>query len=322
MKMFSFTASDYREQFAEHGWVHVQAGLTEEFLGFAQASIAAARADARRLEGTGIAGEKQQLVFDFPDASSYAVLFDTIATTCALNPGLTLSERHVKIYEEDADPDPAAHKDRFASQISMGLSLDVPPGSHLVLYPNTENWVNPFLNTALRDSLEPDQLPEVVLVGAPEVRIDDQPGDVIIFQGSAFWHLRRNSANTVNIYVKFNEFGSDPLGEDPSTPARRRATLDLIEAGKEEELSARVALLSRRFDSISLESRREGWPDRRYANVWGQNPFPISAEEDRLLRVVDAGSTVSQLLEAGHDIHALRRLAKRGALDLVSVGER
>jgi hypothetical protein len=310
MKVFSFSPAAYRDTYERQGWVHVRDGLTPEFLETARRIVAQAEAD-RPLGGRGIAGAKSQFVFEFPDPAHYDELFDVVAELCGLDrPAVTLSERHIKAYESDADPDPIAHKDRFASQVSMGLSLVVPDGSHLVLYPEDDVWENPFLNTALRDSLEDDQLPEVVLRDARGVEIHDAPGDVVVFRGSAFWHLRRRSADTVNIYLKFNEFGADPLGEDPGTPRRREATLGRLD----DDLVDAVPALSRRFDSVFRELRREGWPERVFANVWGQNPFPVSDDEVALLRSVDGRRTVAEL---GADPSLVRRLARRGALDLL-----
>ena len=60
------------------------------------------------------------------------------------------------------------------------------------------------------------------------MEIYDEPGDVMMFPGSAVWHLRRNSANTVNLYLKCNDFDCDPLAEDPSTERRRLDTADLL----------------------------------------------------------------------------------------------
>lgn len=312
MKIFAFSPADHRSTYAERGWVHVRGGLTDEFLAAAQAQVAERRA-AGPLSGQGIAGAKEQFVFEFADAGQYEELFDAVAGMCGLDrAGLTLSERHIKSYEPDAAPYPNAHKDRFASQVSMGLSLTVPEGSHLVLYPEDDVWENPFLDTVLRDSLEPDRVPEVVLQGAKEVEIHDRPGDVIVFRGSAMWHLRRHSADTVNIYLKFNDFGSDPLGEDPSTARRREVTLAALEAS-DAGLDGHVPALSRRFDSVSREYRREGWPERLFAHVWGQNRFPISEDEATVLRAVDGRSTVADL---GVDPAAVARLARRGALDL------
>jgi hypothetical protein len=313
MQIFDFSPEAHRATYAAQGWVHVRDGLTAEFLKAARRAVAEAHA-ARPLSGRGIAGAKEQFVFEFPEPQHYEELYDAVAAMCGLDRStVTLSERHIKAYEDDADPEPVAHKDRFASQVSMGLSLEVPEGSHLILYPEDDVWENPFLNTALRDSLEPHQVPEVVLQGAKEVAIHDRPGDVIVFRGSAMWHLRRQSASTVNVYLKFNDFGADPLGEDPSTPRRREATLALAERD-DDTVAAAVPVLSRRFDSVAREYRREDWPEGLFAHVWGQNPFPVSDEEFALLREADGHRSVHDL---GVDPAAVRRLARRGALDLL-----
>jgi hypothetical protein len=319
MNIFAFDPAAHRSTYAERGWVHVRRGLTDTFLKAAQA-IVSERMAGGPLAGRGIAGEKAQFVFDFPEAGHYPELFDAASAMCGKDRrALTLSERHVKAYEDGAEPWPTAHKDRFASQVAIGLSLAVPEGSHLVLYPEDDVWENPFLDTSLRDSLAPDRLPEVVLAGAREVEIHDAPGDVIMFRGSAMWHLRRRSAGTVNIYVKLNDFGSDPLGEDPSTPVRRRATLALAEQG-DAPLAAATVTLGRRFDSVARQYRREGWPERLFAGVWGQPPFPVSEPEVALLQAASGIRSVGDLLAAvpGAGPAAVRRLARRGALDLLA----
>lgn len=320
MKIFDFLPEERRAIFEKQGWVHITQGLTVEFLETAR-SIVAESAAAGRLAGRGIAGAKEQLLFEFNEEEHYGELFDTVAAVCGLDrEAVTLSERHIKIYAAAADPSPMAHKDRFSSQISMGLSLEVPPGSRLVLYPDDDVWENPFLTTALRDNLEPDRAPEVVLRDAREVVIHDRPGDVVVFRGSALWHLRRNSATTVNVYLKFNDFGCDPLGEDPTTPVRRAETVALVERVADEELVAVVPVLARQFESVSREYRREGWPDRLFSNVWGRHPFLVSEEEYALLQAVDGRRTVQEVVaavEVTDGPAAVRRLAQCGALDLL-----
>src|SRR5207244_10064563 len=98
-------------------------------------------------------------------------------------------------------------------------------------YPAVHVGVNPFnVSPALRQVLEPEELPEVALKDAPAVEIDDSGGDVMLFPGSAVWHYRRNASNAVNLYLKLNDFDSDPLAEDPSTPLRRARTLEALAA--------------------------------------------------------------------------------------------
>src|SRR5438067_389013 len=78
-----------------------------------------------------------------------------------------LSERHIKAYDADARPEPDAHKDRFASEISVGIAIRVQPGSTLVLYPYDEVGVNPFNSSAeLYASLSSTEHPRVALRSA------------------------------------------------------------------------------------------------------------------------------------------------------------
>jgi len=320
MSVFAFDWREYADRYREYGWVHIKHGAAPGFLETARRRIAE---DAARIDGRGLRGEKRQQLFDFPADVDYGRdLFDVLAQLCDLDrASMTLSERHVKAYDADAHPFPIAHKDRFSSKVSVGISLEVPPGSHLVLYPSDDVGENRFLDTWLYDSLEPTQRPEVVLRDARGIEIYDEPGDVVVFRGSAFWHLRRNSANAVNIYLKFNDFNCDPLGEDPSTSSRRASTLELLAADHRELLSC-VPVLARRFDSVTRSYLREGWSPMLLATVWGRNPVPISDEEFALLRRFDGRTTIDSLCGGVDDgvVAAITRLATRGVVDLVPAG--
>lgn len=326
MKVFDFDPADHREAYQRDGWVHVKGGATQEFLDAARLLVLQ-QTTAQRLGGKGLAGQKDQYLFDLPASLEPGRdLFDVIAPLTGLRRSTTtLSERHVKAYSADADPWPAAHKDRLSSQVSVGISVEVPSGSHLVLYPHDDRWVNPFLSTGLRDSLEPGALPEVVLAEVDGVEIHDEPGDVIVFPGSSMWHLRRRSAGAVNIYLKFNDFDADPLGEDPSTAPRRADTLAALH-GPGEALETLVPVLSRRFDSVVEERSRAGWRRTLSAVVWGGPPVPLSDPEALLLRALEPTRPVSALRAAPpgdlqpEDVDAgVRRLAERGVCDLLPV---
>jgi hypothetical protein len=318
--MFDFDLADAAAAYAAQGWVHMPGAVHSEFLDELRGQATDASSSAP-LRAKGLRGEKEQRLLELPAGLTWETeLFDVIAPLCGLvRSTMALSERHIKSYREDADPCPAAHKDRFASQISIGLTVEVQEGSHLVLFPDTDRGENPYLDARLRESLEPDQLPEVVLAAAPEVAISDRPGDVTVFPGSDMWHLRRGSAGTTAVYLKVNDFDCDPLGEDPTTGARRAQTVALAEAGPEHELLRSIPTLSRRFESVNREHRREGWPEFLVANVWGERPFPVSGAEFDLLRALDGVASVSDLvarLGAGTP-EGIRRLAQRGAIDLL-----
>lgn len=310
MRIFAFDPAEYRDQYATQGWVHVRGGVDPEFLAHLQ-QFARTEFASHQVEGRGIGGTKSQAVFQFPAEVDFpGELFDVIAAVAGCDrAGMTLSERHIKAYDPDAPADPRPHKDRLSSLVSVGLSIDIPEGSHLELYPHDDVWVNPLnVSGSLLGSLPPERQPEVTLARATPVRIEDRAGDVMMFPGSAVWHLRRNAANAKNLYLKFNDFGSDPLGEDPRSDELRDATLAALERG----IAGRTAVPSRRFDVIRRLTTRV--PDVKVieADVWGGPPVPLTEDEAALIESIDGGRPVDALDET-----VVKRLAYAGVLDLV-----
>ena len=316
MKIFNFDPADYADRYAETGWVHIPGGIDPEFLAYLQ-EFTAKRFAEKHVQGKAIGGAKEQALFEFPAETDFpGELFDSIAAVAGLNrEGMTLSERHIKAYDSDAPEYPVAHKDRFASQVSVGLSIDIPEDSYLVLYPHTDVSVNPYnVSPQLLASLEPDQRPEVVLADAPEIRIDDQPGDVVMFPGSAVWHLRRFAANATNLYLKMNDFNSDPLGEDPSTEPRMQRTQELV-ASANGSLPELRPVLARRLDVVARQTSRDG-QEVLHAHLWDELPVVLSQVEWDVVHAIDGRKSVSELGVAGAD-EAIRRLAQRGVIELV-----
>jgi hypothetical protein len=327
VRIFSFDPAQYRERYAEQGWVHIPGGVDPDFLVALREFVE--RRASHHVEGTGIGGKKDQALYEFPAETDFpGELFDTIASVCGLDRAtMTLSERHLKVYDDDAPPDVPAHKDRFASLVSVGLSIDIPAESRLLLYPDHDRGPNPYnVSGALRESLEPDQLPEVILRDAAPVEIDDAGGDVVMFPGSDVWHVRRNQAGARNLYLKFNDFDCDPLGEDPTTPERREQTLRSAELS-DEELATRVAVQGRRLDCLTRQYSRNGGPEVVWANVWEEQPAVLSPIEVAIVRTARYGVGLGSLADEvaggdGHDrgdvLAAVRRLGRRGVLDLIA----
>lgn len=206
MHVFDFDVSEARGQFADQGWVHLPSALTEEFFAELQRTTDTYLQTAKMAQHA-IAGKKEQALYTLPEGLDYqAEILTPIAEVCGLDAdALVLSERHIQSYDEHAAPNPKPHKDRYASQVSVGLTIAVPEGSSLLIWPGTERDINSNEKAAYRETW-----PE-----AEAVTIVDRPRDVVMFQGNSTWHLRRNSAGSVNLYIKVNEYGSDPLGEDP-----------------------------------------------------------------------------------------------------------
>jgi hypothetical protein len=237
---------------------------------------------------------------------------------------MTLSERHIQAYDSDARPDPQAHKDRYPSQVSVGFSIEIPSTSRLVLYPYDHRELNPFnAAAALIRSLQPHELPDAVLGGAREVVIADRPGDVVMFAGSSTWHLRRFSADAINLYVKVNDFDCDPLGEDPHTAIRRERTQAALANGQA-DLGRREVKLSRRFDSVQRRLTRD-WSESLQASLYAEDPFGVTPVQLELLRAATAPMSLSNLVAGvarnGRDGAEVERdaltLLHRGALDIV-----
>jgi hypothetical protein len=316
MKIFNFDPAEYADQYERTGWVHIPGGIDPEFLAYLK-DFTARRFDEQHVEGKAIGGAKEQALFEFPAETDFpGELFDSIAVVAGLNrAGMTLSERHIKAYDDDAPDFPVAHKDRFASQVSVGLSIDIPEDSYLVLYPHTDVSVNPYnVSPQWLASLEPHERPEVVLEHAPEIRIDDKPGDVVMFPGSATWHLRRHAANVTNLYLKLNDFNSDPLGEDPFTEPRQKRTLELVAAANG-SLPSLKPMLARRLDVVARQRSRDG-QEVLQAHLWDQQPIVLSQAEWDVLHAIDGSRSVADL--GGESVEpAIRRLAQRGVIELV-----
>lgn len=321
MRMFAFDPEEYRDVYKQQGWVHIRGGLEPEFLETLRTAVGLH--DEHRVEGRAIGGRKTQSLFDFPpDVAFPDELFDVVASLCELErPSMTLSERHIKAYDPDAEPEPTAHKDRLASQVSMGLSIDVPPESRLVIYPDDDRWENPFnVSAALLPSLPPHRHPDVLLRDAREVELADTAGDVVVFPGSSMWHLRRRPANVVNLYLKFNAFGSDPLGEDPATDRRREETLAALADGAD-GLETLRPVRARRLDTIGKVETRSG-SEAYEARVWEREPLRLEQLDIDLIRATDDGKDAAALAGAvGVDVESavarLRHLAQKGVLDLI-----
>jgi hypothetical protein len=326
MKIFDFDPSDYADTYRSQQWVHIREGVSVEFHQMLM-RYASDELNDHVLDSFAIKGKKEQSLFEFPDDVDYPdELFDVVAEVCGLNrAAMTLSERHIQCYEADAAPEPPAHKDRFPSQVSVGLSIDIPPESTLVLYPHEHRGVNAFNNAAhFSASLQPDERPEVVLKSAREVELDDRARDVVMFAGSTTWHLRRRAARALNLYLKFNDFGCDPLGEDPRTAELRSGTLAALKSSNGAELDALHPVLSRRFDTASRVYLRNG-EEALQAELFGEQAFGINELQFELLRSLDGSrqslaDTTTELAGDADPVEtraALLYLADRGVIELV-----
>ena len=323
MRIFAVDPEEHAATYRSQGWVHIKGGMTPEFLDALTGFVDRAMTDGRGDERFAFQGKKEQIVYDFSaDFDDYpGEMYDFVSKLCGLDRDtITLSERHFQVYDPSADPEPAAHKDRYGSQVSMGFSVRIPEVSRLVLYPHDHRSLNPFNSSvAFRASLQPDELPEVALRTAREVELADEAGDIVAFPGASTWHLRRRSANAINLYCKFNDFNCDPLGEDPHTPDVRRASLELLATANGDTENLRP-MHARQFDRAARVFAREPGVAVYEANVWGQPAFGLTDQQFAVLQAIDGRTTWGELaarLSGQADVDAsLRYLVERGAVDL------
>jgi hypothetical protein len=324
-QMFIFDPAKYAEHFARHGYVHIPGGVSEQFYAKLVKQVDE-NMKSKKMKEFAI-GDKQQAMYEFPDGADYAQeLCDKIAAVCALkSDDIVISERHIKAYDADAQPHPNAHKDRYASQISVGLSVQVKERSTLVLYPYDENDINPFnTSVALRASLSPDRYPEPRLTQARRVEIQDAARDVIVFRGHTIWHLRENPANTTMLYLKLNAFNCDPLGEDRRTPPLRQETENNARVD-DSQIGKLIPQIGRRVDYIHRMYTRD-WREVAGVVLWNEKHFSVDEDELKMMQAMDGKRSVEAVAAAaiaasGADraavLEKVRRLARRGVIELL-----
>jgi hypothetical protein len=313
MRVFSFDPSEHRETFLSQGWLHIKNGVTPEFVEVMKEFVARELSE-EQLKQFALAGKKGQGRFEFPPEVDFpGEMFDVIAEVCGLDrETIARSERHINAYNNDAKPDPAPHKDRDASKVSVGLCIE-PADSEVVIYPGASRERNPYVSAATYyDSLSTDQKPENTLTENQAVVIRDEPGDVVMFYGSEIWHLRRRSAGSVNLYLKFNDFDYDPLGEDPTTLERQERTRQVLSGNG--DLNHAVVKPSRQLEQLTRVYSRNALQVRQ-AKIWGRKPLALGEKEFQILQSLNGGKEVAAL---GDDAaEHVRRLAEHGVVDLL-----
>jgi hypothetical protein len=231
VKPFRVSLASFADEFGERDYIHIKDAVDPDFFGFAVDQLRQCQRSGRNeIAARAIKNKKKQYLFEFPDDQQVALsgLLHSIAALTGLPEStMTLSERHIMIYDENAAAAPKLHKDRFASQISVGIPLEVSDESRIVLVPHGARQIN-LLEQAVYSTREVDPTAEFVSwdtlgLAPPEtetangglevVALGAGPGDVVVFAGSSMFHGRLNAARSSMLYFKLNAVGLDPLGE-------------------------------------------------------------------------------------------------------------
>lgn len=330
MKVFNFEPEEFYEEYARKGFVHIPGGVAPGFIDYALtfARDALARQSETSLTEWTFRNKKKQFLFDFPERVDFhGDLKCPVANLAGLRGKVTLCERHIKVYDDTAPATPPPHKDRVASEVTVGIPLQVPENSYIVLYPHHQRDINPFATAALyRSSLAEDNLPELTLADVDPEILRVWPGDVVFFEGSSMYHERVNPANTLLLYLKFNSMNLDPLAEDPSTGLQREVSLRAIQDLDDSRLLQSRVMVSPRLERISRHYSRLYWKEILQIYIWNEKEITIDEYQLGLIKGLGHERLrVFDLLRrngvGGPDftehLNTARRLIRLGALDLV-----
>jgi hypothetical protein len=221
--LFKEDIGKYAGELRDKGYILLKDVLSDGFLKYLK--------DFHRRSMTGevaeigtwrIAGKKQQYVFPFPSIEAAIEFRDALSRLTGLKKDtLTISERHLKQYETDARPYPAPHKDRSASKFSVGLPVFLGPETSVCVFPTLDRTDN-TADTAIFMTKEERPDLDTIYDSKDALLLNEGIGDMIVFHGSSMFHERVKPAGTAVLYIKMNDDGRDPLGENiyGATPAQ------------------------------------------------------------------------------------------------------
>lgn len=296
--IFTFKPEDYKDEFSRQGYILIKSGVNPKFVTVANEQAAKQQAEKKDLNSWRFKGKKRQYLYEFEEWNFLDGL-KTLAKTAGLSEkGLTLCERHIKVYEPDAQPYVPAHKDRVAAQLTVGIPLSIPKESHIVLWPDSHLAINTFNTTAdWRSNLDEKDLPENILENVEPVRVYAEPGDVVLFLGSSIHHERENPADASILYLKMNDMRLDPLGEDPSTSIQLEKSQSFIKQISDTALLNSTVDVSPRLIKISRHYTRLYWKEVIQAYVADEKEFCLSEIELNVFKAIDGEKTVEEILK-------------------------
>ncbi|GGB67875.1 hypothetical protein [Henriciella pelagia] len=213
--LFKYEPGSAHKQFKEQGYVHLKDVLADDFVDYMTAFYEETQKTASgEAEDWKVYGKKRQYVFEFPSQAVAEEFRDGLAALTGISPdGFTISERHLKVYDEAANPWPAPHKDRAASEVSIGLPVKLPEGSTVCVFPELQFGPNPEEKAVfMTDRDHPDL--EHIYQKETCVMLNESIGDLVVFLGSSIFHERVKAAGAAILYIKVNGDGRDPLGEN------------------------------------------------------------------------------------------------------------
>ena len=214
----------YREQLDREGYVLLKDVLSASFMADLKGYLERSRSGQVEEYGKWrIGGKKQQFLYDFPNTGMAERFRNEIAALTGLKAEtFTISERHLKQYDSDAPDYPAPHKDRGASKFSIGLPVYLGPETSVCVFPTLDRTPNSGERAVYITEQDHPGLKDIY--ASPEaLPLHEELGDMIVFLGSSIYHERIRPRGTSVIYIKVNDEGFDPLGENIYAPVKEMA---------------------------------------------------------------------------------------------------
>jgi len=205
----------YRSQLQRDGYILLQDIVSDEFMAVLKDFLERSRkGKIVEYDKWRIGGKKHQFLFDFPSPDAAAAFRDGIAAMTGMAADrIAISERHLKQYEDDAPDYPAPHKDRGASKYSIGLPIHLGPETSVCVFPSLDR--TPNLGERSVFMTEQDHPGLQGIYNSPEaLPLNEELGDMVVFLGSTIYHERIRPRGTAVLYIKVNDEGFDPLGEN------------------------------------------------------------------------------------------------------------
>lgn len=201
----------------QQNFLHLKDVLSDEFIEVLEQygrEIADDRLD--EIDEWRINGKKRQFLFDFPSQDLLEAFCESIGgITGHSGSDITIGERHIKVYHEDAEDFPAPHMDRQAAEFTIGFPIYIADDSRVCFFPHlsrNENVGEKASFAKVPDGTNMKQYYDDDRI----VKMKGKIGDMFIFHGSTIYHERIKPAGSVILYIKINASNRDPLGEHAS----------------------------------------------------------------------------------------------------------
>ncbi len=217
---FNADLGQHRSRLEQQSYVYLENVLSDRFtnlLKFYGGQISADKLE--EIDEWRIPGKKRQFLFDFSSKAFFDKFREGVSKlTGQPQDAITIGERHIKVYLDEAPDYPVPHLDRQAAQYTIGFPIHIPDDSCVCFFPHLSRKENTAQRAAYADMptgtdmanfYEDDHI----------VKMKGGIGDMIVFRGSTIFHERIRSAGCRILYIKVNSTGQDPLGEHASLMA-------------------------------------------------------------------------------------------------------